>query len=305
MLWPWSYRLFLTAFVFLLCWTAIDSRAQTRFEAKGRVVAVDEGQGTVTLDHGAVPGLIPARRTEFPVLHVELLRKAHIGDVVGFSLVTTEESHGILTLSSLEPEPRASSEDLLAGTTTPAESSLWIPLALWAALLALVGSVGYTLWRTLREIKKGLLTAATAQKELHRDLGVVAHALEEIAETAGKRHLARVRRLTEAVQAARGENGRKGEMTGSREPNLCVVRQGKTDLFQILKERVEEPGLVRAIWDRRMRERRTIVQPVRWERRRGDRRGPPPSTWANLGFVLVPQETGRRIAEPQGSPVQR
>lgn len=304
MLWPWSDRLLLTAFVFLLCWTAIDSRAQTRFEGKGRVVAVDEVQGTVTLDHGAVPGLIPAMRTEFPVLHVEMLRKAHIGDVVGFSLVTTEESHGILTLASLEPEPRGGPEDPRAGTTL-AEFPLWILLTLWATLLALVGSVGYTLSRTLREIKKGLLMAATAQKELHRDLRVVAHALEEIAETAGNSYLGGLRRLTEAVQAARGGNGRKGEMTGSRGPNLCVVRQGKTDLFQVLKERVEEPGLVRAIWDRRIRERRTIVQPVRWERRRGDRRGPPPSTWANLGFVLVPQETGRRMAEPQGSPEQR
>jgi Cu/Ag efflux protein CusF len=53
---------------------ASDSiHAQPQFEGEGRVVAVDEAKTTVTLDHGPIPGLMPAMRMTFPALQAELL----------------------------------------------------------------------------------------------------------------------------------------------------------------------------------------------------------------------------------------
>ncbi len=285
---PLSYRPFSIAFVFLLCWTAIESAAQTRFEGEGRVVAVDEIQGAVTLDHGPIPGLIPATRTQFPVQDLELLRKAQLGDLVRFSLVTAEESHGVLTLSSLEPQAKEKPGD--PGAAARDGIPLWVLPSLWAALLALIGGVAYTLWRTLREIKMGVLRAAVVQEGLRRDLRAVGDALGEIAETVWKRHLEGLGRLMQALHAARSGNGGKGEVAGSHQFGLYVVRRGKTDLFRTLQEHLEDPGLARVIWDRRIRERRTFRQTTRPDSRRGERRGPPSSTWPTLGFVLVPQE---------------
>ena len=285
---PLSYRPFSIAFVFLLCWTAVDSPAQTRFEGEGRVVAVDEIRGAVTLDHGPIPGLIPATRTQFPVQHVELLRKAQPGDLVRFSLVTAEESHGVLTVSSLEPQVRENPGGL-SGVGLDG-IPLWVLPSLWALLLTLIGGVAYALWRALREIRVGVLRAAVAQEGLRRDLRVVGDALGEITETVWKRHLESLGRLIRALHAVRSGNGGKGEITGSREFGLYVVGRGKTDLFRTLQEHLEEPGLARVIWDRRIRERRTFRQTAGPESRREERRGPPSSTWPTLGFVLVPQE---------------
>jgi Cu/Ag efflux protein CusF len=64
----------------------VDAQAQTRFEGEGRIVAVDEAKGPVTLDHGPVAGLMPAVRMEFPVDPAELLRGVRVGDVVRFTL---------------------------------------------------------------------------------------------------------------------------------------------------------------------------------------------------------------------------
>jgi len=50
-----------------LCLAASPGHAQARFEGEGRIVAVDETQGTVTLDHGLIAGLMPAMRMTFPV----------------------------------------------------------------------------------------------------------------------------------------------------------------------------------------------------------------------------------------------
>ncbi len=82
--------------------------------------------------------------------------------------------------------------------------------------------------------------------------------------------------------------------TSSRPRYLFVVRSGEFEVYRILRERLEEPGLVEVIWDRRVRERRTVVVPVEHERRRGERRGPPPATWATQGFLLA-----RRESNPQ------
>ena len=61
-------------------------QAQPRFEGEGRVVAVDEAKPAVTLDHGPIPGLMPAMRMEFPVQQIELLRGLTVGAAVRFTL---------------------------------------------------------------------------------------------------------------------------------------------------------------------------------------------------------------------------
>jgi Cu/Ag efflux protein CusF len=57
-----------------LCLAAVPVYAQPRFAGEGRVVAVDETQGTVTLDHGPILGLMPAMRMAFPVQQAERLQ---------------------------------------------------------------------------------------------------------------------------------------------------------------------------------------------------------------------------------------
>ena len=50
------------------------------------MVVVDAAQGTVTLDHGPIPGLMPAMRMAFPVQPVERLQGLQVGDTVRFVL---------------------------------------------------------------------------------------------------------------------------------------------------------------------------------------------------------------------------
>ena len=61
-LYPWRWWLLLTTLCAHLCLAAVPGHAQSRFEGEGRVVAMDETQGTVTLEHGPIPGLMPAMR---------------------------------------------------------------------------------------------------------------------------------------------------------------------------------------------------------------------------------------------------
>ena len=82
---PWS-RLLATALLVYLYLGVAYVYAQHRFEGEGRVVAIDEAKGAATLDHGPIPGLMPAMRMAFPVSQVDLLRGFEVGDVVRFSL---------------------------------------------------------------------------------------------------------------------------------------------------------------------------------------------------------------------------
>jgi len=69
-LYPWNRRLLSIALFCHLCLAAVPVYAQPRFEGEGRVVAVDETQGTVTLHHGPILGLMPAMRMAFPLQQV-------------------------------------------------------------------------------------------------------------------------------------------------------------------------------------------------------------------------------------------
>jgi hypothetical protein len=68
-------------------------------------------------------------------------------------------------------------------------------------------------------------------------------------------------------------------------PWLIVVRRGERPLYERLAGMARQDGTL--IWDRRQSERRTTAQSAPVERRRQDRRGRPPDTWATLGFLMV------------------
>jgi Cu/Ag efflux protein CusF len=57
-----------------------------RFHGQGTVVAVDPQQGTVTLEHGAIPGLMPPMTMAFVVDAPEALQGLQPGDTVAFTL---------------------------------------------------------------------------------------------------------------------------------------------------------------------------------------------------------------------------
>jgi hypothetical protein len=69
-----------------------------------------------------------------------------------------------------------------------------------------------------------------------------------------------------AGEAAGGHSGPPGQ------PNLCVVRQGHPDVFELLRDHFREDPSVQVIWDRRQRDRRVRSEAVLLDRRRGDRR---------------------------------
>jgi thiol-disulfide isomerase/thioredoxin/Cu/Ag efflux protein CusF len=105
---PWRRRLLSTALFCHLCLATVSVYAQPRFEGEGRVVAVDETQGTVTLDHGPIPGLMPAMRMAFPVQQVAWLQGLQVGAVVRFSLQARGPEWVIATLEPVgePPSPR-------------------------------------------------------------------------------------------------------------------------------------------------------------------------------------------------------
>jgi hypothetical protein len=73
---------------------------------------------------------------------------------------------------------------------------------------------------------------------------------------------------------------------------LMIVRHGEVGVFRSLKGRLEAPGQLQVIWDRRVDERRTVAEGIGDERRRQDRRR------TNLIGRLV----AFLLAEPGGPP---
>lgn len=71
------------------------------YDIKGKVVAVDAGKKTVTLDHEDIPGLMKAMQMEFGVADEKLLAVVKPGDAVhgklkaegGSYVVTSLEKH--------------------------------------------------------------------------------------------------------------------------------------------------------------------------------------------------------------------
>jgi thiol-disulfide isomerase/thioredoxin len=108
---PWRRLLLSTTLCCHLCLAAVFVQAHPHFEGEGHVVAVDETQGTVTLNHGPISGLMPAMRMAFPVQQVERLQGLQVGTVVRFSLQARGPEWVIATIEPVEehPPPRPAS----------------------------------------------------------------------------------------------------------------------------------------------------------------------------------------------------
>jgi hypothetical protein len=71
--------------------------------------------------------------------------------------------------------------------------------------------------------------------------------------------------------------------------HLAVVHRDFPDVFNYLRRNfAEDRGSVDVIWDRRVIERRRARVDTPVDRRRTERRGPPPSTWTSLSMLIVP-----------------
>ncbi len=110
-------RIFLPVFL-LLCILGCKSRkpaaAERRFPIEGRVVAVDAGAHTITLDHHEVVGYMKAMIMPFDVRDAWVFNVVHPGDTVQATLVVSDdevhledisitESRGAADLSSTSP----------------------------------------------------------------------------------------------------------------------------------------------------------------------------------------------------------
>ncbi len=81
---------------------AEEPGAQAAFEGDGRVVAIDEKSSTVTLDHEAIPGLMPAMRMRFTVQSRAQLRGLKVGDSVRFWVGSRGDEMVIVAIKSIK-----------------------------------------------------------------------------------------------------------------------------------------------------------------------------------------------------------
>ena len=72
----------------------------------------------------------------------------------------------------------------------------------------------------------------------------------------------------------------------SRLTYLMVVQRGDQDRFRFLSSTFRDRP-VDIVWDRRDGERRKAGDGTPSDRRAGDRRNAPPSSWVNLGFLVA------------------
>jgi hypothetical protein len=76
------------------------------------------------------------------------------------------------------------------------------------------------------------------------------------------------------------------------DPRLVIVRRGHFATFELLTRTFADDLSVQIIWDRRIGERRrTSDGPGDGERRRTDRRRPPPTQWGQLNYMIAGNET--------------
>jgi Cu/Ag efflux protein CusF len=260
------------------------------FESRGRVTGVDAGRNTVTLEHAGIPGLLPAAQSEFPVAEVSLIRQIRTGDRVRFTLAAPHESHGLLTIASVTPDPAAGDGwlDRLVPLVTAA--------LLLVALGAIVG-VGVMLWRTTQSLHRRVM-------ELDRELGAIqglvtdtldgvrqmARALEDTVTTLRVGYLRDVRRRLSGAAPASAAGAGGALLAGEPGNTLVVVQRGRGELYHAVESGAVGPGC-KVIWDRRRIERRAARRPANPERRRAERRAAPADTWTRLGFQLVPGGT--------------
>jgi hypothetical protein len=69
---------------------------------------------------------------------------------------------------------------------------------------------------------------------------------------------------------------------------VIIVRRGCADRFRSLQETFGAPPIsARVIWDRRGKDRRHRARAASSDRRRAERRGPVPSSWSALDFLVT------------------
>jgi Cu/Ag efflux protein CusF len=268
------------------------------FDGRGRITSVDPGRGTVTIDHGGIAGLLPPTQSEFPVQSASLIQSVRTGDQVRFTLGAADESHGLLTVTSLTPESPAA-----AGWLDRTVLSIVAALALLT--LGAVAIVGALLWRQLRSLQRRVI-ALDHETGLLRGLvtdtrdGVqqIAHALDETATVLRVGYLEQIRRrLVPGTSSPTAVATTADNAAGSVVAGLIVVQRGRGELYRAVQGNAAGPG-VAVIWDRRRSERRRGARrPIGHERRHTERRGTPPETWTRLGFQVV-----SGAAEPEHAP---
>ena len=78
--------------------TSLTADAQDQVEGEGRVILVDPAGGTVGLDHGPIPGIMPPMRMRFSIERAELLQGLQVGDQVRFTLILRDFEWIIATI---------------------------------------------------------------------------------------------------------------------------------------------------------------------------------------------------------------
>jgi Cu/Ag efflux protein CusF len=259
--------------------------AVSSFDGEGRIIAVDPERSTVTIEHGGIPGLLPATQSEFPVQSPGAIQRARLGDRVRFTLGARDESHGLLTVVTLTPEAPSPGGWLDRLLTS-------VAVALGLLTLATTVGVGIVLWRELQSLHRrvvaldheaGMLRGLVA--ETQDWVRQIARALEETATALRVGYLQEIKRrlVPQSAAAVTDAPGGNGSVSA-----LVVIQRGRGALYRAVEGGAAGPGLT-VIWDRRRSERRRNGhRPVSQERRQTDRRSAPPESWTRLGFQLVP-----------------
>ena len=76
-------------------------------------------------------------------------------------------------------------------------------------------------------------------------------------------------------------------------PRFVIVRRGHFATFELLTRTFAGDPSVQIVWDRRTSDRRkAAVGPDNGERRRSDRRSPPPTEWGQLNYMIARENPG-------------
>jgi peroxiredoxin/Cu/Ag efflux protein CusF len=169
----WRWRLLSTVLLVHLGLAAIRVHAQPPFAGEGRVVAVDAAQGTVTLDHGPISGLMPAMRMAFPVQPVERLQGLQVGDTVHFALEPRGPEWVIVSLEPAGERPPSRPASFQAPDfTLPTLSGGTIRLADFRGKVVLLN-----FWATWCVPCRMEMPALEALYQRHKDAGLAVLAI--------------------------------------------------------------------------------------------------------------------------------
>ncbi len=70
-------------------------------QGDGKVVAIDQAASRITLDHGPIPGVMPAMRMAFPIQAGELLNGIQVGDALRFGVRSRGPEWVIVTIEPI------------------------------------------------------------------------------------------------------------------------------------------------------------------------------------------------------------